>query len=335
MAKKKVEPTTAMVATARPAEGPVDLETGEITVATAALPALDEPGRADLRVSQQAVGILTAPLTDEQVDVLPTGEVYLSQVEYRRRLLHAFGPGSWALVPVGEPLQMTNAPGAAALVQRFDLWINRRWISTAYGEAEYHPDNPRTTWATAWESAKSNALMRTCKDIGIATECWDRRWTDAYRTRRCIRVWRKSETKPQWRRLDSSPWYDEKGPTSDSPNAKDWRGPGETDAPHDERPVEGARPVPNGGAAGAAEPVSNGKRPAIPITKPQQNRLFAILRERAAALKLDPHSLRDVVREYLGVTYHIDSAEAIRQDQYDDVVRWVQTYTLREPGDES
>lgn len=51
--------------------------------------------------------------------------------------------------------------------------LNRRLISIARGEQQYFdPDGI----PTATEGCKSNALMRCCKDLGIASELWDPRF---------------------------------------------------------------------------------------------------------------------------------------------------------------
>jgi hypothetical protein len=53
------------------------------------------------------------------------------------------------------------------------LILNRRLISLARGEQQYFdPDGI----PTATEGCKSNALMRCCKDLGIASELWDPRF---------------------------------------------------------------------------------------------------------------------------------------------------------------
>lgn len=50
---------------------------------------------------------------------------------------------------------------------------SRRLVSIARGEQQYFdPDGI----PTATEGCKSNALMRCCKDLGIASELWDPRF---------------------------------------------------------------------------------------------------------------------------------------------------------------
>jgi hypothetical protein len=61
-----------------------------------------------------------------------------------------------------------------------------RLVSIARGEQQYFdPDGI----PTATEGCKSNALMRCCKDLGIASELWDPRF---------IRTFTKEMTKEVW-----------------------------------------------------------------------------------------------------------------------------------------
>jgi hypothetical protein len=102
------------------------------------------------------------------------------------------------------------------------LFVLGRFVSEAIGEQQYFPDNDRMSYATAAESAKSNCLMRCCKDLGIASELWDptfvRGWiarnaTEAWcvnvgsRDRGKKKMWRKRESAP----IDAFPWKEEGG----------------------------------------------------------------------------------------------------------------------------
>lgn len=64
--------------------------------------------------------------------------------------------------------------------------FNYSLVSIARGEQQYfEPDGI----PTATEGCKSNALMRCCKDLGIASELWDPRF---------IREFNKNYTKEVW-----------------------------------------------------------------------------------------------------------------------------------------
>lgn len=152
---------------------------------------------------------LTDPAEDTQLEVLPTGEVYMSQGHYRRRLNVAFGPGAWALRPLGPPVIV-----GITVMREYALYAGGRFLSQSMGEADYQENNPRMSYASALEACKSNALTRCCKDLGIASECWDWRFTARFLREHCVQVWRKDRERyprPQWRLKDKEAWFDETG----------------------------------------------------------------------------------------------------------------------------
>jgi hypothetical protein len=59
-------------------------------------------------------------------------------------------------------------------------------VSIARGEQQYFdPDGI----PTATEGCKSNALMRCCKDLGIASELWDPRFIREFTNKMTKEVW--------------------------------------------------------------------------------------------------------------------------------------------------
>lgn len=166
-------------------------------------------GVATVTLTADQLAELEKPLPPEAYDILPTGEVYVSQVHYRRKLNGVFGPGSWALVPRGP----YNMQGNTVCREYALVGPGGRFISEAIGEAEYQPTNDRMSYASACEAVKSNALTRCCKDLGIASECWDRRFCDDWKSKNALAVWRKNskQRKPEWRRRDAPKFYDEQG----------------------------------------------------------------------------------------------------------------------------
>lgn len=163
-------------------------------------------GIAELDLDTHQQKVLTQPVDPKLLRILPTGEVYLPQVEYRRRLNKVFGPGAWAIKPLGKVIQQGNI-----VMREFQLWGRGRFVSQVAGEADYVPSNRRMSYATAIEAMKSNAVMRLCKDLGIASECWDREFTDAWREKYAIRVHIQGESRPQWRRPEDQKLKDETG----------------------------------------------------------------------------------------------------------------------------
>lgn len=60
-----------------------------------------------------------------------------------------------------------------------------RLVSVARGEQDYFDPSGIPT---ATEGCKSNALMRCCKDLGIASELWDPRFIRKFRKEQCTEV---------------------------------------------------------------------------------------------------------------------------------------------------
>lgn len=139
-------------------------------------------GISQLALSREEADRLGAPIPVEDLDILPTGEVYASQIRYRRILNDVFGPGAWGLRPMTDP-----KIHGQTIMRVYALYCRGVYVSEAPGECDYHPSNSRMSYATALEAAKSNALVRCCKDLGIASECWDRRFTEAFKAEHCVR----------------------------------------------------------------------------------------------------------------------------------------------------
>ncbi|KAF9886708.1 hypothetical protein FE257_011222 [Aspergillus nanangensis] len=117
---------------------------------------------------KEAADILLAETDPEEVEIKPDGILYLPEIKYRRILNRAFGPGGWGLVPRSESIVTPKT-----VTREYALVCNGRLVSVARGEQDYFsPDGI----PTATEGCRSNALVRCCKDLGIASELWDPRW---------------------------------------------------------------------------------------------------------------------------------------------------------------
>jgi hypothetical protein len=72
------------------------------------------------------------------------------------------------------------------LQKRYEMWLTSRLVSVARGEQEYFDESGIPT---ATEACKSNALMRCCKDLGIASELWDPTFIREFKSKHCVEVW--------------------------------------------------------------------------------------------------------------------------------------------------
>ncbi|TIB10278.1 hypothetical protein E3P92_02688 [Wallemia ichthyophaga] len=163
-------------------------------------------GLSTQRVEPEVEKLLTQPVDQLDVEVKPDGLIYLPEIKYRRILNKAFGPGGWGLAP------RTSVQVDSKIVSReYALVCGGRLFSIARGEQEYFDP---TGISTATEAAKSNALMRCCKDLGIASELCsqrnpqtrDPRFIREFKAKHAIEVWgedRSGKKKKLWRRKDS------------------------------------------------------------------------------------------------------------------------------------
>ena len=62
--------------------------------------------------------------------------------------------------------------GAQLITREYALYCHGRYVSQAMGEHTFYSKG-NLQYGKACESAKSNALVRCCKDLGVASELWD------------------------------------------------------------------------------------------------------------------------------------------------------------------
>ncbi|CCU81639.1 mitochondrial genome maintenance protein [Blumeria hordei DH14] len=153
--------------------------------------------------SKESADILMAPLPYDDVEVKPDGVVYLPEIKYRRILNRAFGPGAWGLAPRGETIVTEKS-----ITREYALVVHGRLVSIARGEQDYF--SPEGI-PTATEGCKSNALMRCCKDLGIASELWDPRFIRKFLSEKAKQVWAEhtvtKRKKQIWMRKDDELRY--------------------------------------------------------------------------------------------------------------------------------
>lgn len=89
----------------------------------------------------------------------------------------------------------------------FDL-VTPRFIAQARGECQFFADDGI---ATAGEGCKSNALMRCCKDLGIASELWDPRYIRDFKKKWAQEIWVEhvvtKKKRQTWVRKGDDPAY--------------------------------------------------------------------------------------------------------------------------------
>ena len=154
--------------------------------------------------SPEQIAVLTAPLEDDEVEIKPDGVVYFPEMAYRNRLRKAFGVGGWSLVPLHNPVVQEGL-----VLQPWCLVALGRFVAQATGAHQYNPSNRATDYGDSIEAAKSNALSRCCKDIGVAAELWNKTFILGWLKRMAVHVnaWNPSKNTwtPIWVRKDRPP----------------------------------------------------------------------------------------------------------------------------------
>jgi hypothetical protein len=114
-------------------------------------------------------------------------------------LNQSFGPGAWALLPRGPHFFNQER---TTISRDFALYIYGNFVSQTCGEQDYIEHR---SIATSLEAAKSNALMRCCKDLGIASQLWDPEFIIDWKVQYAVSVWCEKNGKGKkklWRRKD-------------------------------------------------------------------------------------------------------------------------------------
>lgn len=144
--------------------------------------------------SKEVADVLLAPIKDEDIEIKPDGMLYLPEIKYRRILNRAFGPGGWGLAPRTELLITPKQ-----ISREYALVCHGRLVSVARGEQDYFGGEEKIT--TALEGCKSNALMRCCKDLGIASELWDPSFIRVWKKKYCDEVFAEHVTTKKKKKL--------------------------------------------------------------------------------------------------------------------------------------
>ncbi len=123
----------------------------------------------------------------------------------RRILNAAIGPGGWALMPRAHTIVCRNG----SYSREFALFCYGNYVAQARGEASYY-DKDEPNFGQLDEVAKSNALMRCCKDIGVSSELWDPKFIGPWRDEHATEVWVENIStgvkKKLWRKREARPF---------------------------------------------------------------------------------------------------------------------------------
>lgn len=173
-------------------------------------------GAGEKRATNAQIAALCGPIETKDVRVLPdTASLYLPWSWYADRLTKAFGPMGWSLLPVTDEQNNPQKPVAKdnVMYREFILRAEGRFIASAVGECSYNPNNARMTYGDAVEGAKSNALSRCCKVLGMASDIYSDGWREEWTKENavCVVVMGHKGRQTLWRRKTALPLKNEQG----------------------------------------------------------------------------------------------------------------------------
>ena len=158
--------------------------------------------------SKEAQRVLAGRIPDDDIEITPDGLLYLPEIKYRRILNRAFGAGAWGMAPRSETLISKGKYAGGLLTREYGLVVHGRLVSVARGEQQFFAENGVPT---ATVGCKSNALMRCCKDLGIASELWDPRFIKTFKKSKCEHIFVEHipshKKKMIWKRKDTDVEY--------------------------------------------------------------------------------------------------------------------------------
>jgi hypothetical protein len=250
--------------------------------------------------------ILMAPVDENLVLIRPDGLIYVGEIEYRRRLNAAIGPGGWQIVPLGIMVRGSVLCYEGALVA---LGTYR---AQAIGEQSYDAENDRMSYATAAESAKSNCLVRMCKDLGMFSELWDKEWSARWVRTHAVEVWcvnvgtrDRGKKKKQWKKkgdppIDVYPWKEES--IADAGGETPYAG-----RPRQDERVRHAAPTESQGVAGAVREATFPTQ----LSEPQARKFHAVAKAKGWT---------DGAKEAIYRKYKITAIEQLERRDFDAVL---------------
>lgn len=165
---------------------------------------LDASKVGTLELDEMALKALDEPLDPGDVKIRPDGLLYLPWTWFAKRLNDAVGRLKWGLVPQGSPKGRATGNNTELIVWGFWLMIKGIPVSFAYGETSYRTNNNTMSYADAVAGAKSIALARCCKELGMALQLWDPQWIDGWKKEFAVHIPNPTGNRPEkiWVRKD-------------------------------------------------------------------------------------------------------------------------------------
>lgn len=108
--------------------------------------------------------------------------IYIEHASLRDRLNEVFRPGQWSIIPRNRWNEV-NGNGITVYVEAM-LVIRGCFVAEAVGDMTFYPHNNATNIGDAIEGAKTQALRRCAKELGIGLQAWKKGWCEGWWARK-------------------------------------------------------------------------------------------------------------------------------------------------------
>jgi hypothetical protein len=151
--------------------------------------------------------------------------IYIEHAFLRDRLNQAIGTCQWSIVPRNRWAEEFTIPartgkpevhGTRVYVEAM-LIIRGAFVAEAVGDMDYYPKNNQQNYGDAVEGAKTAALRRCCKEIGIGLQAWKKDWCEGWWKRR---TGKGDPARNQFQRATPATAATAKPPATQAPPAK-------------------------------------------------------------------------------------------------------------------
>lgn len=143
-----------------------------------------------LKLTPEEVSSLQQEFPDEAFKPGAAGKenlIYIEHAFLRDRLNQVFGPGQWAIIPRNrwaEPFTTGRGTEGSRVYVEAMLVIRGAFVAEAVGAMEYYPKNESQNYGDAVEGAKTAALRRCAKELGIGLQAWKQDWCNGWWARK-------------------------------------------------------------------------------------------------------------------------------------------------------
>jgi hypothetical protein len=139
-----------------------------------------------LALTPEEIQKLQAPFPDECFQPGASGKenlIYIEHAALRQRLNEVIGIGQWSIIPRSrwsEDYRTAKGYDASRVYVEAMLLVRGCFVAEAVGDMSYFKHNDSQNYGDAVEGAKTAALRRCCKELGVGLQAWSKDWCNGW-----------------------------------------------------------------------------------------------------------------------------------------------------------